>query len=266
MISRTVHVPSRQRGFTLFEALLSLLLLTFVLYAAGKAIPLVLGPRAENVRFEEASALARTTLEQLARLLQNAAPNSVRTSTDGTCIEYMPTVSVTSYLGSLPIAGNGVSPATTLTFGAPVNVDASVKHAIVGAQTASEIYTSTSSASRASVTSLAAENATLNPAHTFLRTSPGTRVFLAADPKRVCRSASSLLLIEDSGLDTGAVALNTGAGTSALMAPNLAISDNLFTVTSLDGSNATLVQITLSMALGGETLTLKREVTLANAY
>ena len=89
---------------------------------------------------------------------------------------------------------------------------------------------------------------------------------MAADPKRVCRSASSLLLIEDYGLDTGAVALNTGAGTSALMATNLAVSDNLFTVTSLDGSNATLVQITLSMAFSDETLTLKREVTLANAY
>lgn len=266
MIRRTVHASSRHRGFTLFEALLSLLLLTFVLYAAGKAIPLVFDPRAENARYEQASALARTTLEQLARLLQNAAPNSVRTSTDGTCIEYLPTVSVTRYLGSLPTAGNGVSPATNLAFGAPVTVDASVKHAIVGAQAASEIYTSSSSASRATVTSLSTENATLNPAHTFLRTSPGTRVFLAADPKRVCRSDSSLLLIEDYGLDTGTVALNTGAGTSALMATNLAVSNDLFTVTSLDGSNATLVQITLSMAFSGETLTLKREVTLANAY
>ena len=266
MMSRTGNALSRQRGFTLFEALLSMLLLTLVLYAAGKAIPLVLGPRAENVRFEEASALARTTLEQLARLLQNAAPNSVRTSTDGTCIEYMPTVSVTRYLGSLPTSGNGVSPATTLTFGAPVTVDSSVKHAIVGAQAATEIYTSSSSASRATVTSLNTDNATLNPAHTFLRTSPGTRVFLASDPKRVCRSATSLLLIEDYGLDTGAVALNTGAGTSALMATNLATNNNLFTITSLAGSNATLVQITLSMTSSVETLTLKREVTLANAY
>jgi MSHA biogenesis protein MshO len=265
MHEATPTMQRTERGFSLLEVMLSLTLLALLLIAVSEVVSFLFVPRAENERYEKASVLARTTLEQLTRFLRVAAPNSVRTGLSGACIEYLPIVTVTRYLDPLPTSSNGLSATTTVNFGAPVTIDSSIKHAVVGAQAASELYTSGALSSRASIATLQTSQANLSAPHKFLRTSAASRIYLTADPKRICRVDTSLFLVEGYGLDTGVVTSNTGTGTSALMATGLSNTNAAFTVTSLTGSNATLVEIELTLSSAAGATTVKRSVTVPNA-
>jgi MSHA biogenesis protein MshO len=255
-----------QRGFSLLEMLMVLVLLSVAVFTVGQVIKVLFPPRAENASYERAAVLARTTVEQLTRFLQSAAPNTLRVGLGGACIEYLPAVAVTRYLEPLPTASNGVAATTTVRFGAPVTLDAAIKHVLVGSQAADEVYSSSSTASRATVATVSTEQVSLSATHTFLRASPAMRVFLAADPKRVCRVNTSLYLFESYGLNTGALTAQQGTGTSALMATGLRTSNTLFTITTAAGSNATVVEVELSLGSDADPKTLKRAVAIANAY
>jgi MSHA biogenesis protein MshO len=265
MHEATPKLQRTERGFSLLEVMLSLTLLALLLVAVSEVVSFLFVPRAENERYEKASVLARTTLEQLTRFLRVATPNSVRTGLSGACIEYLPVIAVTRYLDPLPTGSNGLSATTTVNFGAPVTTNSSIKHAIIGAQAASELYTSGALSSRASIATLQTGQANLSAPHKFLRASATSRVYLAADPKRICRVDTSLFLVEGYGLDTGVVTSNAGIGTSALMATGLSDTNAVFTLTSLTGSNATLVEIELTLGGAAGAITVKRSVTLPNA-
>lgn len=240
--------PKRECGFTLVE-LITVLVILGILASVGShfLVNTVDAYRHSQIQ-HKLMAKGRLSIEQMTRMLRSAVPGSVRTSSSGACIEFMPSVGGGNYFGELADSSNGATPSASIAT-APIYADIGTPlYAIVGAFYSTEIYTLASPSARAELASLGAEPYTsinLSAAHQFIRNSQQKRIYLGASPKRFCLSSGNLYLYESYGLDSGTLNDAEPGGDSVVIAENVSTSSQAFSLSSGSEDRNAVVYLSL---------------------
>jgi len=255
---------NRQMGFTLVELVMVIVVLSIL--ALGTSRYIITSTQSFVVSAERAKliATARVAVEQVARQMRNALPNSVRIFASGRCMEYFPIL-----VGSSTT--EPILPASTSLGSSQFDLMTSVNnYAVIAAFSASELYDSSlPSPGVIAATSLNAgtnyKAIPLTGPHTFTRTSPTQRVYLVANPVRFCVTAEgNLMQYNGYGIEDTTPIVPSGAN-SVLVAEHLDIAGaTSFVYTAGTLTNNALVQVNLAFSKGGEGVNMSHEVQIRN--
>lgn len=256
-----------QKGFTLVE-LVSVIVILALLSAVGSGffVRAVDGYRTTQLR-SDLMQRGRLVLEQMARQLRQAVPNSVRLNASGSCIEFMPVVAVASYLGQLPDTQNGMASASSVAvFPYDVNLG-EIKHVIVAPFNPIEVYANGLPAARVGFGGSAGNPVSaisFIAAHRFMRNSLSNRLFLAGDPQRFCIVGTQLLQYSGYSLLTSALDDADPGGNSAIMATDVAALGSAFQLSPGSEDRNSSVQINLQFSAGRNSIRLNHQVLIRN--
>ncbi len=257
----------RTLGFTLLEVVFVIVILGIVSsIGAGYLVSSVDAYRDAQARSVLVQR-SRLTLEQIALQIRSAVPNSVRASSTGNCVEFLPVVVATNYHSPLPDVTNNktlVNSIDTGTFNLGLGQP---RFAIVAPMSASEVYSAAFPGVIVSVGTLNSSPASSIPLasnHRFLRNSKSRRIYIADYPKRICLMGSELYRYSQYGLLTSALTDGDPGGDSDLMAHNVAANGSLFTLSpGSENRNASLL-MNVAFSSANDTLTMTHEVLIRN--
>ena len=208
-------------GFTLIELITVLVILGIVSAIGSHFVVSVFRSYDHSQQVSKLTMKGRLAIEQIARQVRNAVPNSVRTSAAGECVEFLPTLAAGNYLGSVPDTLNA-APAVASVSVAPVTLGSAgaAAHFVLGGLDAGEIYTTGTPAARVNVDPA---SVSVNPvsavgftaSHRFIRNSTNERFFIASEPLRLCLIGTDLIEYSAYGLDSGALTAAAPSSASA---------------------------------------------------
>lgn len=215
----------------------------------------------------------RVVMEQVSRHVRNAVPYSVRISSSGSCLEFLPIVAAATYVREVPNTSHdyyGAVATSSLTT-SPFTTDMGTgRHIVIGAFSSSDIYTTANPAGRVSITALSGGPFTtvnFNSSHVFTLNSDNGRAFIADNPVRYCyfSATQQFLRYTDYGLDTGAMsdAVPTGA-TTALMADDVSASASVFSLSAGSQDRSVLVSFNLTFSQLTQTVPLNNKILIRN--
>jgi MSHA biogenesis protein MshO len=251
-------------GFTMIE-ILTVLVMLGILSAVGSdfVVRMIDGYRQTEL-LAELTGRGRLTLEQMARYLRQAVPNSLRLSADNRCVEFLPLYGGANYLSPLADAENGAAAVTSIVTSPFVTGTGAAAHAVVAPLTPAELYTIASPSSRASVANATSTAVTLSSAHVFNRNSNLKRIFLADDPKRFCLVGTDLMLVEGYGLDTGALSTLSPGGTSSPLATGISSAGSAFELSPGSEDRNAVLQVSLTFTERGTSVALSQRIFVRN--
>lgn len=256
-----------QQGFTFVELIFVVVILGIVASIGSSYLVSTVDTYRDTQARSVLVQRARLAVSQMASQLRMAAPNSVRTSATGACIEFLPTVAGTNYQNQVADANNGMANTATIATGEFYLGLGSAEHVVLAPLYASEIYTSASPAARIAVGSLGSEpitTITLGSAHQFMRNSLSQRVFITDDPVRFCLTSSTLYRYSGYGLLTTSLGDSDPGGTSDILAQGISTNSQLFDISPGSEDRNTAVIIDLVVASGNNSLNFNHEVLIRN--
>lgn len=257
-------------GFTLIE-LITVIVILGILGALGVGFFISFLKSYDSVQLRsKLIAKGRVVVEQMTRRMRAAVPNSVRVSSSGNCIEFMPVVAAANYTQDLPDLDNGASGIASLSTSSFSTNLGVARHALAGALFSSEIYTSANPAARVSITPLSGgpfSAINFSTSHVFIRNSLSQRIFLADHPIRFCYVPATSQMFQYSayGLDSGILndAVPSGA-VSSLMSDNVSAQGAVFSLSPGSEDRNTVVNIALVFSQQTETVVLTHKVYIRN--
>lgn len=256
-----------QRGFTLIELVTVIVVLSIVAAFSTQFIVTSLDSYSTNKRSNDLVNTSRAAMEQIARYLRSAVPNSARVSSSGNCLEVMPSTGGAFYEGQVPDAENGaasVSSVVTSSFSLGLG---DAEHAVIGALDSSEIYTASSPSARADINSTVGnpiQSIQFDLPHRFMRNSINQRVYVGESPKRFCLAGGSLVLYENYGLITTAMDDSDPGGGRVLMANNVSAQGSAFQLSAGTEDRSASVDMSLVFSLSNTRVALQQTVLIRN--
>ena len=213
------------------------------------------------------STSARVVAEQFTRYVRQAVPNSVRISSTGHCLEFLPTVKAVPYLGQVPTSSNGLSAANQIAVSIANPPSPVPPHAVIAPGSSSEIYQTSQPAARANVSAVSASAVTLSAAHQFLNNSVSSRLYLAEAPKIYCMVSQELRLYEGYTFFSSALVGPPSGGSNSLVASGTSASGGsaIFSLATDTNSGYDVVSLSMVLTERDWSLPLKQAVVIRNA-
>ncbi|MBE4584223.1 MSHA biogenesis protein MshO [Vibrio navarrensis] len=242
-----------QRGFTLIEMVISIILLAVVGLFLGSVIRQGLSIYVDSSAREALIQQGRFVTERLSRELREAVPNSVLV--DNGCIEFLPITNSAIY-SSLP---SSLAPSRTIrllpiekSLAAderlvvyPLDGEA-LRQAVSSAAQTAQVYSDVDFTSPNDRTMV---NVTLTQPTSFERQSPARRIYFYRTPVAFCYENNRISRYADYGLDREDL-VSSELGTGVLMAENL--SQASFEVAKPELQRNGLIKIELTFEDRGE--------------
>lgn len=276
-----VGVMARARGFTLVEAvvtiLVSAILAVGIFTYIGDAVD---GFTATGNRNRLASS-GRTVIDRIALELHNAVPNSVRVTSEAPggnqCLEYMPFLGATTYLDA-PFTGQGEDEFEAVDFNPGLTLTSPAgAYAVIYPETTGSLYAAPASPG---VLALVDEiedtggadgrvTVRLDQQHRFPRRSPVDRVYLGEDPVSFCIEGGNMYRYAEYGLTetqcTPGTCLPGSAPGRARLGENI---DNTglrgFTLLEPTLRRNAIVRMEFNFTDAGDTVRLHHELVMRN--
>jgi MSHA biogenesis protein MshO len=258
---------TQQRGFTFFEMIAVMVILGIIGSIGSSFVVTSMNAYRTAEMHQRLKQRVGLTAEQMSRELRMAAPNTIRLSPSGNCIEFMPIVAAALYLNLLPTPENGQPQTNTIATSQFTLGLGTAKYAVVAPYFPSEVYTSALPSAIKAMAALAAPPYTAVPLasnHQFLRNSPTQRVYVVDDPVRFCVTNDTLVRYSDYGLLTGALSDADPGGTEALMSHEVDVIGSAFSLSPGSEENNVKVLINLSFRRDGQSLDLIHQVGVKN--
>ena len=249
----------QQSGFTLIELVTVVVILAIVTTFGTGFIISTMESYTDTQDRSKLINRSRQAIEQTTRRIRGAAPNSIRITNGGNCLEFLPLASGGNYINPVPDTANG-APASNSIATAPHTIDfGTARYVLIGAQSPAEIY------GGAAIATLAANTPTLltlSSNKTWLRNSPARRFFLTDDPQAICLSGNDLR--HYTGYASPLSSTGTPGGSGTLMADN-ASSATPFAFEAGTETRGAVVVIDLIFTEGDQRVPIRQEVFVRNA-
>lgn len=253
-------------GFTLVELLSVIVILSILATLGSQFVVRIIDGNQQSQARSTLMSRGKLVIEQLTRQLRSAAVHSVRVSSSGNCIEFLPIVAGANYLNDLPDESNLAMGRDTISTASFSNPSGIAEHVLVGALSTSEIYTLNIPASRASVNLVGAGpfmQIPLHANHQFIRNSISKRFFITSSPQRFCLSGGSLYSYTSYGLLLSLNDSNPG-GDISLMADNVSSPAMAFNISSQTQDRNSAIDIDLSFSENTTIVSFYQRVFLHN--
>ncbi len=266
--------PPKQAGLTLVELVVTIVLMGIL---AGGTVAFVTSSTqsyVDTATRNQLSSIGRLTVSRFELAIKNAVPNSIRTTTDGDCVEYLPIVASTFFINA-PIAGTSVASATTMNVVSVSGLD-SASYVVLYPTNADDLYQTiiASPGSITSVSSVSGGEITFDASHTFSGRGPTNRVYFAGEPEAFCLvDADSRIYRYKSGtyaMQTTQplpASLPSGPPSRAVVSSQIANGPlKAFEYEDISGlQNSGLLRLTLKFTDGDETMLVEHDILNANA-
>ncbi len=268
-----------QKGFTLIELVIVIVLLSTLAVGSVQFISFTAQGYVDTVQRSELAATAAIVNEKLSRALRQALPSSVRVSSDGKCLEFIPVLSASRYTQA-PVPGAPV--VATEVHAVPLNsvlVQSGYLSIYPVVASSDELYDNTANPGYLS-TAIASITGTVNGAQVFefnggasfqfLQASPQNRLYVTDSPNAFCQDANGLFLYTNYGFVANMALLNAALPTAV---PNrVLIADQIqadsvlfqFTPASLRRNSLVSYSMTFQKASSPEVLTVSQEIQVRN--
>lgn len=206
VVSKTA---AHQRGFTLVELVVTIVLIGILGTGVASFIGNTTKGMVDTAERSQVANIALLLSEQLSRHLRHALPNSIRISTDGSCIEFIPVFAGTNYLAA-PVLFSANQFEVVPFHSIPVGFNFSAKPLRVAIYPANQtgLYSpgtnSVISSSISQLTTGSTANAhalQLSATHQFPADSPSKRLFLVEAPVMFCFQSGLLYRYHDYGFN-----------------------------------------------------------------
>jgi len=181
----------RQKGFTLIEMVMALVILGIISLAIGSYLQLGAQGYVDTVNRDRAQGIARFALEKMTREIRHAAPNSVSTSNSGNCLSFYPVRYSGFYQGNPDTSTITVVPAVG-TASEWKAIDAKADLALaVGLPSPAE-YDAKRNPISSVVDGAEQGELTVNAGSVLLYSSPAQRAYIYGDKVEYCLAGSLL--------------------------------------------------------------------------
>ncbi|WP_166258843.1 type II secretion system protein [Marinobacter salicampi] len=254
-----------RNGFTLVELIIVIVLLAIVATVSVRFVALSTSGAIDTSARQQRALAGVVISERISRALREALPTSVRTN--GSCIEWMPTVAASNYL-DLPRGGNPVSfEAVPLAGG----LAASGRVVVYGY--GGDLYTPSSPgpisppATMPGGTSLVTVTFDGGATHRFNTNSPEKRFYVVTDPVTFCQSGRFLYQYANYGIQNSiGTSLPAAMPNREVLAATLQTGSLNFEVTPPTLQRGAVVAFTLVLedTDSGESMTVRQEVQIRN--
>ena len=256
---------ARQRGFTLIELVVVIVLMSIISLAGIESIRFTAEAYGKMSGRQTLGNSARVAIDRMSREIRQALPTSARVS--GDCIEFIPINAAGRYL-DLPVE------ASSNTFKAvPLNPgQSSTTGAVAVYPVVSNVYDSSSKLLSASASVGAPDidnevTVTMSRPHQFPYHSPNQRFFLVGSPVSYCIDGDNLFRYKNYGVNVtqpGTADLPGGLPDRALLVNQVGNSVTPFTVVGSSLQRNAMVRIDLSFDADGEAVKIVHEAQLRN--
>lgn len=262
----------KERGFTLIEMVFVITILGIVAVVGGSFMIWTLEAYKEGQERSLLALQSRAVIEILTRDLRRAAPNSIRISGSGGCLEFLPVVSALAYSGSL----RGTITSETLSTLAWLQPQAGASgrrsnephHLLVAPFGVNEIYSSAQSSARIGVKPAEADLRRLVPEdhnRGFLRDSNAGRAYVAGQPIRYCLRGQSLIRHSQYGFSTDDLTDADPGGRADLLAEFIVPGNPMFSLEAGTSAKAPAVLLDFSLTRGTKRFPFNHKVTFRHA-
>lgn len=178
---------SRQRGFSLVELIVVIVLLGIVAVSTTQFVSQGLSIYVDTARRDNLQQQGRFAVERVSRELRNALPGSVRVA--GNCVDFMPVLNASSYLQSV-VTGAAISSLDIIDVGYSFG---SGDRLAVYPIDSDSVYGSANAMANLTGASVSGNVQTLTfGSHQFVLESPTQRAFIAAPTVTFCATDGAL--------------------------------------------------------------------------
>ncbi|MCB1644176.1 MAG: prepilin-type N-terminal cleavage/methylation domain-containing protein [Pseudomonadales bacterium] len=256
------------RGFTLIELIVVILLMSIVSLAGTEMIRFATESWQKTNSRQGIGSSARVAVERISRELRGAAPNSVRVSGSGRCLEFVPVSAAATYL-NLPVEASGTAFRSVAM--SPGQAGASGR--VVVYPLASTAVYNTASGVISSPATLSAPDGnnevtvTMSSAMQFAGHSPRQRFFLVNDPVSFCVDSGQLFRYQNYGISAtqpSAGTLPSSMPDRALLADGIGDSTTPFSLATATLVRNAVVRLDMAFTSSGEQTRVVHEVQLRN--
>ena len=254
-------------GFTLIELISVMVILGIIATIGTRFVVTTVDSYAATEKRAKLTARGRVVVEQITRQLRLAVPYSLRLSSSGNCLEFMPGVAGGAYLERVADETLPGSAATSSITTAPFSVGLGAPtYLIIGAMSNSDIYAPAGNAlvDINSITYGATNTINFSAPHRFERNSINQRFFIGDSPKRFCFSGGQILEYGSYGLLSAAVDDSNPGGSSLVMAENVTTNSTFFSISPGSEDRNVAVSLDFTFTERGQVVTMNNTVLLHN--
>ncbi|MEK9713148.1 MAG: type II secretion system protein [Thalassolituus sp.] len=261
----------KQRGFTLIELILTISVMGILALISVQFVKSSAQGFVSSAGRQQLASAGYVVNEQISRAIRDALPGSVRTTSDGLCIEYIP-VKVASSYTDLQV-GVSITQFSAVPYSATTAVSGYVSVYPVGSV---NVYAQNDpgplTPDQGSIPAGTAElTVTLASAHTFPSDSPERRFFIVDAPEAICQDGAYLYRYRNYGFISNVANLKASlpvnrAGGRSVLAYPLETNSLAFRYQNptLARNGLVVFEYTLLHPTTSESLKLSQQVRVAN--
>ncbi|GAA3955726.1 type II secretion system protein [Allohahella marinimesophila] len=258
------HATRSQRGFSLTELIMVIVILGVLGVGITSFITRSVGGYIDTGERQRMATAGLVAAEKLTRDLRGALPNSVRTNSSNSCVEFIPIYTASTYI-DIPVDLPGTTiRAVSDQRGAAV----SGRMAVYPINTA-QLYTPSATGALTQATATlppgnGAIDVTLSAAHRFPLQSPTRRFYIVGTPEAYCQTGTSIHRYSNYDFNPGTGSLPPSGADVALLINQVQANSARFDYSPASLVRNAVVNFRFRLFEGNEQLVVEQEAAIRN--